>query len=89
MSGIIIAVITFITIIIIILIIKLLIPVLKKGGGRMSSRCSQKLQKGWGTHVLRVLSKIARKTVGDACPQGAPQKSQKKNGGSSNRIVEY
>jgi hypothetical protein len=28
------------------------------GGGRMSLGCSKKLQKRWGTHVLRVLSKI-------------------------------
>jgi hypothetical protein len=28
----------------------------KKGGGRMSLGCSEKLQKGWGSHVLRVFS---------------------------------
>jgi hypothetical protein len=30
----------------------------------MSLGCSQKLQKGWGTHVLRVLSTHAKKVEG-------------------------
>jgi hypothetical protein len=36
----------------------------KKGWGRMSSGCFQKSQKKWGTHVLRVLSKISKKYNG-------------------------
>jgi hypothetical protein len=42
----------------------------------MSLGCFQKIQKRWGTHVPRVLSKIA-KMVGGACPSGALKKCQK------------
>jgi hypothetical protein len=55
----------FITIILIILIFQLLIPILKKR---------------WGSHDLRVLSTIAKKTVGDACPQGALKNHKKQWG---------
>jgi hypothetical protein len=54
-----------IILIILIIILLLLLPILKKGGGRMSSGCSQKLQK----------------RVGDACPQGALKNCKKTGGG--------
>jgi hypothetical protein len=47
----------------------------------MSLGCSQQLPKnGWGTHVLRVLSKIAKKG-GGRMPSGCFQKMQKNGGG--------
>jgi hypothetical protein len=57
-----------IIIIIIIIMIQLLALMQKTNWGRMYLGCSQNItKKRWGSHVLRVLSKITPKTVGDAC----------------------
>jgi hypothetical protein len=63
--------------ILIITIIQIISTDTEKGGGRMTSGCSQKLPKKlWGTHVLMALSKITKRGGGRMSP-GCSQKLQK------------